>query len=141
MNEQKKNLLNLYLEQQQKPPQALEDISLAEFKSILKKWLEFDNFIKKAKIAIKEKSLAQNKLTEVITTYMDKYDIEDINTSEGKIKFKKSVSKSPISQKKVKETINEYLKDNEEVRTGILTKIYESRVPVQRMTLRRLKIT
>lgn len=140
MNDEKKNLLNLYLEQQ-KSPQNLEDISLAEFKSILKKWLEFDNFIKKAKIAIKEKSVAQKKLAEIITSYMDKYDIEDINTSEGKIKFKKSVGKTPVSQKKIKETINEYFKDNEPIRTGILTKIYENRSPVERMSLRRLKIS
>lgn len=140
MNDEKKNLLNLYLEQQ-KSPQNLEDISLAEFKSILKKWLEFDNFIKKAKIAIKEKAVAQKKLAEIITSYMDKYDIEDINTSEGKIKFKKSVGKTPVSQKKIKETINEYFKDNEPIRTGILTKIYENRSPVERMSLRRLKIS
>jgi Family of unknown function (DUF5760) len=140
MNDEKKNLLNLYLEQQ-KSPQNLEDISLAEFKSILKKWLEFDNFIKKAKVAIKEKTMAQKKLAEVITSYMDKYDIEDINTSEGKIKFKKSVGKTPVSQKKIKETINEYFKDNEPIRTGILTKIYENRSPVERMSLRRLKIS
>lgn len=140
MNEEKSKLLNKYLEHQQNPDK-LEDISLAEFKNILKKWLEYDNYIKNAKIAIKEKSFVQSKLTTIITSYMNKYDIEDINTSEGKIKFKKSVVKSSVSQKKIKETINEYFKDNEPVRNNILTKIYENRVPIEKMSLRRLKIS
>lgn len=140
MNEEKNKLLNKYLEHQQNPDK-LEDISLAEFKNILKKWLEYDNFIKNAKMVIKEKTFAQNKLTSIITSYMAKYDIEDINTSEGKIKFKKSVVKSSVSQKKIKETINEYFKDNEPVRNNILTKIYENRSSIEKVSLRRLKIS
>lgn len=140
MNEEKNKLLNKYLEHQQNPDK-LEDISLAEFKNILKKWLEYDNFIKNAKMVIKEKTFAQNKLTTIITSYMAKYDIEDINTSEGKIKFKKSVVKSSVSQKKIKETINEYFKDNEPVRNNILTKIYENRSSIEKVSLRRLKIS
>lgn len=118
-----------------------ENITLAEFKQLVKRWLEFDNFIKKAREVIKEKRKQRDELTETITKFMHKYNIEDLNTKEGRIRCKTAVVKAPISQKVVKQRITDYFKDNENQRNEVLHKIYEEREQVEKLSLRRLKIT
>jgi len=104
-----------------------EKIGIDEFRSYVKKWCEIDNFIKRAREAIKEKKKAQDKLTEVITKFMCRYNIEDINTKEGRIRCKTQVVKAPVSQKVVKQRITDYFKDNDNQCSDILHKIYEER--------------
>lgn len=118
-----------------------ENISLEEFKNYVKKWLECDNFIKRARDAIKERKKMQDKLAGIITKYMCKYNIEDLNTKEGRIRCKTLVVKTPVSQKLVKQRITDYFKNNESQRDDILHKIYEDREKVEKVSLRRLKIS
>jgi hypothetical protein len=168
MNDQtlKSKLLNTYLHQQQnnindgkKTSQSVvsktdlqenavilyndipENISLEEFKNYVKKWFEFDNFIKKAKDIIKEKKASRDKLSELISKFMCKYDIEDLNTKEGRIRCKTTVVKAPINQKIVKDKITDYFRENESQKNEILHKIYDDREKVEKVSLRRLKIT
>lgn len=159
-NKLKEKLLNNYLSQQQivqknTSPSIIskqnesavilydvpENISLDEFRNYVTKWLEYDNFIKKAKDIIKEKRKSRDKLSEVITKYMCKYDIEDLNTKQGKIRCKVLLVKPPVNQKIVKERISDYFKENEHQKNEILTKIYQEREKVEKVSLRRLKIT
>lgn len=128
------NLLVLYNE-------IPENISLEEFKNYVKKWLEYDNFIKKARDVVKEKRKSRDKLTEIITKFMCKYNIEDLNTKEGRIRCKTSVVKAPVNQKVVKQRITDYFKENEHQKNDILHKIYEEREAVEKVSLRRLKIS
>lgn len=118
-----------------------ENISLEEFKNYVKKWIEYDNFIKKAKQVIKEKKKIRDELNKVIIKFMCKYNIEDINTKEGRIRCKTSVVKPAVTQKVVKQRISDYFKDNENKKEEILHKIYEQQEQVERVSLRRLKIT
>jgi hypothetical protein len=119
-----------------------ENISLEEFKNYVKKWLELDNYVKKAQEVVKEKKKQRDKLSEVITKFMCKYNIEDLNTKEGRIRCRTNVVKTPVSQKVVKQRITDYFKDNENQRQEIIQKLYEEdRGEVERITLRRLKIT
>lgn len=117
-----------------------ENISLEEFKNYVKKWFEYDNFIKKAREVIREKRQARDKLTEIITKVMCRHNIEDLNTKEGRIRCKTQVVKAPVNQKVVKERITDYFKNNEHQRDDILHKIYEDREKVEKVSLRRLKI-
>lgn len=167
MNDQtlKSKLLNTYLNQQQNntsngknqnTPSIISDvqentvvlyndipenISLEEFKGYVKKWFEFDNFIKKAKDIIKEKKDSRDKLSTLISKFMCKYDIEDLNTKEGRIRCKTTVVKAPVSQKIIKDKITDYFKENEHQKNDILHKIYDDREKVEKVSLRRLKIT
>jgi hypothetical protein len=118
-----------------------ENISLEEFKNFVKKWLEYDNFIKKAREIIKEKKKLRDKLSETITKFMCKYNIEDLNTKEGRIRCKTLTVKPPVSQKVVKQRITDYFKGDENRQKEIITKIYEDRETVEKVSLRRLKIT
>lgn len=118
-----------------------ENITLEEFKNYVKKWLEFDNFIKKGQEAIREKKQIRDKLSETITKFMIKYNIEDLNTKEGRIRCKSSYKKSPVSQKIVKERITDYFKTDDRKKEDILSKVFEEREKIEQVSLRRLKIT
>lgn len=158
----KRQMLEKYLQQQQASEQNIsapsiiseqdntnivlyndlpENISMADFKNLIKKWMEYDNFIKKARALIKEKRKSQNKLSEIITKFMHRHNIEDINTKDGRIRCKTTIIKAPVNQKIVKQRISDYFKENEHQKNDILHKIYEDREEVQKVSLRRLKIS
>lgn len=118
-----------------------DNISVEDFSVLVKKWIELDNWIKKSQEIAKQKRKQKDKLGEVITHYMCRYNIEDVNTSEGKIRCKVRYVKSGVNQKVVKEKISEVLKDNEETCNTLMSKIFEERDKVEKVSLRRIKIT
>lgn len=118
-----------------------DNISIDDFTNLVQKWIEIDNWIKKSQELAKQKRKQKDKLGEVITHYMTKFNIEDLNTSEGKIRCKVRYVKSGVNQKIVKEKIAELLKDNEETCNTLITKIFEEREKVEKVSLRRIKIT
>jgi hypothetical protein len=118
-----------------------DNITIEEFTNLAKKWIEMDNWIKKYQEMAKQKRKQKDKLTSIITHYMTKYNIEDLNTTEGKICCKVRQVKSGVNQKVVKQKINEIFKDNEETCNAIITKIFEDREKVEKVSLRRIKIS
>lgn len=132
------------LSQQTEQPNANElpdNISIEDFTTLVQKWIELDNWLKKSQDILKEKRKQKDKLKQVITHYMSKYNIEDLNTSEGKIRCKMQYVKSGVNQKIVKSKIAEFMRDNEEQCHALITKIYNEREKVEKMSLRRIKIT
>ena len=140
---EKKRLMDNYLQQQQivHVPDVTQNISLEEFRDYVRKWLELDNNIKKAQEVIKERKKVRDKLSTVISAFMCKYNIEDLNTKEGRIRCKVSTVKAPVNQKVVKQKITDYFGNDEHKKQDILTKIYEERPEVEKVSLRRLKIS
>lgn len=118
-----------------------DNVSMEEFKQIVKKWFEIDNYVKRAQDLIKEKRAEKTKLSEVIVKFMCKYDIEDLNTKEGRIRCKNVSVKAPVSKQIVKQRIADYFGQDQEKQTEILQKIYEPGEKVEKVTLRRLKIS
>jgi hypothetical protein len=118
-----------------------DNISIEDFSNLVKKWIELDNWIKKSQELIRQKRKSKDKISEIITHYMCRYNIEDVNTSEGKIRCKVRYVKSGVNQKVVKEKISEVLKDNEETCNALITKIFDERDKVERVSLRRIRIT
>lgn len=118
-----------------------DNISIEDFSNLVKKWIEIDNWLKKTQEIAKQKRKQKDKLSELITHYMCKYNIEDLNTSEGKIRCKVRYVKSGLNQKMVKQRIAELFKDNEQKGDAIISKIFDEREKVERVSLRRLKIT
>jgi hypothetical protein len=116
-------------------------ITLDEFKNYVRKWLELDNFVKKAQEVVKEKKKARDEFSKVITKFMCKYNIEDLNTKEGRIRCKVGYVKAPVNQKLIKQRISDYFSNEEEKKQEILSKIYDERNTAEKVTLRRLKIS
>jgi hypothetical protein len=120
---------------------ANENITLEEFKEFVKKWFELDNMIKKTQELIRDKKKTRDKLSMLISRFMCKYDIEDLNTKEGRIRCKVKQVKEPINKKVVMEKITDYFKNDETKKNEIMTKIYDERHVVEKVSLRRLKIS
>jgi polyribonucleotide nucleotidyltransferase len=144
----KKQMMENYLHQQQTasaqalvPVEEKDNISLEEFREYVRKWLELDNNIKKAQEVIKERKKVRDKLSMVISGFMCKYNIEDLNTKEGRIRCKVSTVRAPVNQKVIKQKISDYFVNDEDKQVAILNKIYEERDKVEKVSLRRLKIT
>lgn len=132
--------INLH-QQSEQPNELPDNISIEDFTTLVQKWIELDNWLKKSQDILKEKRKQKDKLKEVITHYMSKYNIEDLNTSEGKIRCKMQYVKSGVNQKVVKNKIAEFMRDNEEQCNALITKIFNEREKVEKMSLRRIKIT
>ena len=64
--------------------------------------MEVDNAVKKLQAAIKERNSAKNIIAQRILSFMCKFNIEDLNTKEGKLKYRVSQVRAPISQSTIK---------------------------------------
>lgn len=120
-----------------------QNISLNEFKEFVRKWLELDNQIKKIQDVLKEKKEQRKQVSEIITSFMCKHDIEDLNTKEGRIRCKAQYVKRPSSKKVIKEKITDYLVTsqlNPVVKDTVLG-FYNDVEKVEKVSLRRLKIS
>jgi hypothetical protein len=112
---------------------------LQNFKAQVRQWIDVDNVIKKLQQAAREKSKVKKELTGKILEFMARYNIEDLNTKDGKIRYKISYTKVPLSQKQIKEKMIEYY-DTQTSSDELTKKIFESREKVPKPTLRRVHI-
>jgi hypothetical protein len=114
--------------------------ALDEFKSQVRMWMDLDNEVKQLTQFVKEKKVLQKKLSESILHFMSQYNIEDLNTRDGKLRYKVSQVKPPVKKAVVKERLLEYFDDKtkgEQVAKQIFDN--EGVEKVQKVSLRRLK--
>lgn len=123
--------------------ETVENISLEQFKEFVRKWIDLDKTIKVAQETLREKKKLRDKLAAIIQKFMCKYNIEDLNTKEGKIRCKVRQVKAPITQTEVKQKLQEIFSHDERKKEEVLGKIYNTkeRPRVEKVSLRRLKIT
>jgi hypothetical protein len=112
---------------------------LEVFKQNVKLWIELDNQCKKLSQLAREKKTVQRALTERILTFMTRYNIEDLNTKDGKLRYKVMRVKPTIKQKTIKQKLNEYFSDNPELGEKVMKTVFEEPTPVEKHQLRRLK--
>lgn len=82
---------------------------LSEFKHHVRMWLELDNTTKKLQSAIRERKNHKKVLTHKILEFMDKYNIEDLNTVEGKLRYSVQYVKKNLSTNVIRARITEFL--------------------------------
>ena len=94
----KSQIMNNYLSQQmmEASDNQVQQIELPDaqnmeaFKNQVKTWIDIDNQIKKLQGLTRERNSAKNELTVKILNFMSKYNIEDLNTKDGKLRYKVS---------------------------------------------------
>ena len=109
-----------------------------EFKSNVSEWLTLDDDIETLKKAIKERNKKKNELTSKITEYMNKFEINDLNTNNGKLKFSKSLYTKPLNKNFLISRLGDYFKDynkGEKAASFLL----ENRDKEEKFRLRRVK--
>ena len=119
--------------------ESMNELMLEEFKKNVQNWMTYDNQMKRLAAASKQLKQKKNELNEKILDFMSKYNIEDLNTKEGVIRYKKTYIKQPLTQKIIKEKLNDMFKDNETDLERI-NEIFNNREKVEKTSLRRLKL-
>jgi len=111
---------------------------LDEFKTHVRTWMEHDNVVKKMQVAIKEQNTAKAGISQKILTFMSKFNIEDLNTKEGKLRYRVSQVKTPVSQTVIKAR---FVDNYEQFSTisvyDMSKKIFESGTVKEKHSLRR----
>jgi hypothetical protein len=107
------------------------------FKNLVADWFKYDDAIRKLKIAIRERKTLQHVLNNKIEDFMFKYNYNDLNTQNGRLKTNVKNVYKPINIKDVRDIIN-----NNKHLTGeeLLAKIFnkEEREVVVKKTIRRI---
>jgi hypothetical protein len=107
------------------------------FKNLVADWFKYDDHIRKLKIAIRERKTLQQVLNNKIEEFMFKYNYNDLNTQNGRLKTNVKNVYKPINIKEVREIIN-----NNKHLTGeeLLAKIFnkDEREMVVKKTIRRI---
>lgn len=119
--------------------ESMNEALLEEFKSNVKQWLELDNQLKRLAAASKERRKKKDEINRSILEFMSKFNIEDLNTKDGIIRYRKTFVKEPLSQKTIKNKLEELFKDDKENFEKI-EKIFTDREKIEKMSLRRLKL-
>ena len=107
------------------------------FKNLVADWFKYDDAIRKLKIAIRERKTLQQVLNNKIEDFMFKYNYNDLNTQNGRLKTNVKNVYKPINIKEVREIIN-----NNKHLTGeeLLAKIFnkDEREMVVKKSIRRI---
>jgi hypothetical protein len=82
-----------------------------EFKENVKNWLLLDDDISTLQKAIKDRRTQKNIITPKIIDFMNKYEINDLNTKNGKIKCSKSFQTKPLNKDYLISKLGDYFRD------------------------------
>jgi len=76
------------------------------FKVLVSDWFKYDDDIRKLKIAIRERKTLQQVLNNKIEEFMFKYNYNDLNTQNGRLKTNVRSVHKPVNIKDIREIIN-----------------------------------
>lgn len=119
--------------------ESMNELMLEEFKKNVQTWMNYDNQMKRLAAASKLLKTKKKEINEKILDFMARYNIEDLNTKEGIIRYKKTYVKEPLTQKMIKDKLNELFKNNENDLNRV-NEIFNNRQKVEKTSLRRLKL-
>ena len=119
--------------------ESMNELMLEEFKKNVQTWMNYDNQMKRLAAASKLLKTKKKEINEKILDFMARYNIEDLNTKEGVIRYKKTFVKEPLTQKMIKDKLNELFKNNENDLNRV-NEIFNNRQKVEKTSLRRLKL-
>jgi Family of unknown function (DUF5760) len=121
------------------------DMAFDEFRTNVRTWLSIDNEIKGLEAQVREKKRSKTQLTEKLLDFMGRYNVEDLNTRDGRLRYKVSSVLAPLSQKKIKERLVTFLESkfkDDDNSNSIIDEAHTAlfdRERVDKVSLRRLK--
>ena len=108
-----------------------------EFKSNVKQWIEIDDDIKTLTEALKARKKRKDELTPELMSFMSNYQINDLNTKDGQLKFSKTNVAKPLSKKYLMNRIGDFFK-NYDKGEEVVNFVYENREKEEKFKLRRV---
>ena len=107
------------------------------FKQNVKDWVTLDDDIKTLQDAIKKRKKRINELTPVILDFMKRFNINDLNTQNGQLRYTTSLLAKPVNKNFLLSKLGEFFKDNEKSQV-ITTYIYDNRIKEEKVKLKRV---
>ena len=108
-----------------------------EFKSNVKSWIELDDDIKTLAEALKERKKKKEEITPNLMKFMNTYQINDLNTKDGQLKFSKTNVSKSLSKKYLMNRIGDFFK-NYDKGEEVVNFVYENREKEEKFKLRRV---
>tara|TARA_B110000046_G_C12640669_1_gene252563 strand:- start:73 stop:489 length:417 start_codon:yes stop_codon:yes gene_type:complete len=105
-------------------------------KTNVKNYLEMDDQIKALNKAIVERRKKKNELSEEILGTMKKFEIDNMNTKNGKLIYSSSKSTKPLNKSNLISGLNLYFKDEDKAK-NVSKLVLDSREKVDKVKLRR----
>ena len=113
------------------------DPDFIDFKEDVKIWLKLDDDIKTLTDAIKERKSKKNEITPRLLDFMEKHNINDLNTNDGHLKFQKSLRSKPLSKKYLLDRLGFYFK-SEMKGEKVVNFIYNNREKSETSNIKRV---
>ena len=88
---------------------------LNEFKNKVKQWLSIDSDIEKLQSKIKELKKTKKNIEPDITSFMVNYNISDLNTDKGKIKYNERKTKKPLNKINIRNNLSQVINDDSQI--------------------------
>ena len=107
------------------------------FRERVKKYIVYDDDIKKLEKIIKEKKKEKKQITDGIIEFMSNYNIEDLSTENGKLKRSVSFIKKPINKETIQKKLSEYLNNSDKANEATLY-IFNNREKDKKVKLKRI---
>ena len=125
-------------------PRQSSDEDLTEFKEQVKSWLNLDNEVKaiNAKIKILDNERKhRKKLVEVLSSkilaFMSNNEIDELNSKDGIIKYKKSFVKESLTQKQIRERLLEQFRTTDTLAEEKINRVFKDREKIEKLRLKR----
>lgn len=112
---------------------------LTEFKKTVSAWFQLDDEEKELKKRAGEKRMLKGRLTASILSFMQRFDIEDLKTRDGNLRFfKREVKKMPNKSIQMQRIMDFFGEDKLDQAETFKTRIFETE-RVEKCGIRRLK--
>ena len=107
-----------------------------QLKSDVKTYLDLDDQIKALNKAVKERRTSKGKLAESILSTMKKFEIENMNTKNGRLIYSVKKTTKGLNKKNLLTGLNMYFKDEEKAKDAT-TIVLSNREVVEKVSLKR----
>ena len=107
------------------------------FKQNVKDWVTLDDDIKTLQDAIKKRKKRINELTPQILDFMKRFNINDLNTQNGQLRYTTSLLAKPVYKNFLLSNLGEFFKDSEKSE-ALTTYIYDNRIKEEKVKLKRV---
>ena len=103
----------------------------------VKEYLNIDDQITALNKAVRERRANKKKLSEGILGLMKQFEINNMNTSNGKLIYSVTKTKEPLTRKSLLRTLNVYFNDNNDKANELSKFVMENRKQIEKVQLKR----
>jgi hypothetical protein len=132
-------------QQQPSPPQQQQQVHpdddmLESFKTDVRTWLEVDTSIRTLQASIRDRRQAKRELSNRIMSFMSRYNIEDLSTRDGCLRFHVTYARMPLSHQAIRSRIESYYAADAEAAQELSGAVFGNRDRAERTVLRRMQM-